>query len=60
MAAGLMLATGCIAVPFFLRVLIGLCGEYRTVRICYLARVQPEAAEISVIEPITEEWRIAA
>ena len=60
MAAGLILVVCAAAVPFFLRVLIALCGEYKTVQICYLAQVQPAVTEISAVEPAAEEWKVAA
>ena len=56
MAADWVVMILCAAgVSFYLRVLVALCGEYRSVRICYLARVQPEVIEIAVDTNVPKE-----
>ena len=45
------LASICaVAIAFYLRFLVALCSEYRFVRICYLACIQPAVVEGVVVE----------
>ena len=61
MVAGAILAIAAlVGVPFYLRFLIALCGEYRAVRIRYLVRVQPAVVEIPLADRLPERVRRAA
>jgi hypothetical protein len=42
---------GAVGVPFYLRFLIAMRGEWKRVQVFYLARIRPAVQEITVIEP---------
>jgi len=51
MAAWVILAiVGAVGVPFYLRFLIAMRGEWTRVQIAYLARVRPAVQKIKVVE----------